>query len=184
MQLYHKRDAGSYDDPQSYRAFWDVDTVWDELGTPYVRKVERGPLFSKSGSPRRDWDPFERVPIFVATLDATFQGYDGEPLSTEDVFSGKVVLTIRRWMDSITRRSFAAAKEKGREVRRRADDISEAITDTIWHEANKHDADYTPIAKKHQAQDAGVQRMHKQLDRQGELEDVFLPPTPPGGVPT
>ena len=169
VQLYHKQDTGSVDDPTTFRLLWDVDPVVDEHGETTIVRKERGPIFNKNGGTRRDWDSLSRVPVFVATLDESY-GMD-----TSDVLSGRFLESVRLWMTPIERRMRESAREKGRQLAGAIDDVAHEATGDLLKEAQKSDAASVVMADKHARDD--IVNLEKRVEAQGKVEDSFeLPP--------
>lgn len=168
IQLYHNRDCGSYDFPTTYREFWDVTPRLDAHGALMNVVSNRGPIFNRWGGGHRDWDPLMRKPIFVTELD---------PWS---VLSGQFIHDIRGWMTSIVDRVVDSARERGRNLKRRTQDISGQMTDHLWHLANKTDSAYNPVAWKHMRDE--VYQLNAQSEQSGAnapIEDYYMPSKPP-----
>jgi hypothetical protein len=147
--------------------------------------ANRGPIFAKDGRVQRDWDPLFRFPIFKYTIDAGFQDFEGKPhKSPEDVFSGKFLLTLRRrFLRPILGRIFTAAEEKGKGVREKVEGIATEMSQELMYNSHKPDAGRTVMARKHQKQDIGVQKLEAQKEGRSErLEKLFMPPAPPPGA--
>ena len=169
VQLYHKQDTGTLEDPSTFRLLWDVDPVVNEHGETTVVKKERGPIFNKNGGGRRDWDSLFRVPVFVAALDESFG------MTTEDVLSGRFLETIRHWMTPIDRRMRESAREKGRNLASAIDDVAHEATGDLLKDAQKSDAASVIMADKHARGD--IENLEKRVEAQGKVEDSFeLPP--------
>ncbi len=142
VQLYHISDCGTYDNPQTYRAFWDVKTVegWD--GTARVTKDYKGPIFSKTGSTLRDWDPLFRFPIHVITLDEHCKlhypwGEFIKPI--DDVYSGKIMHAIDYWLRPQDERIVRSHQEKQDRVVRKCEDMGAAAADRVWWDSQQTD---------------------------------------------
>lgn len=184
VQLYHNRDAGTPDDPNSYREFWDVGVTVDAFGGPGMARMARGPIFARDGSLRRDWDPLMRQPMLIAALDAydlaDEDAEDGQKVTHYDVFSGRVVHTIRQWLLSPYDRFVRSAKAKGRGFKNKVDDMVGEMSKDLWREAQRPDAVSTTLSKKHAKEDPGVKQLQAWKDKGGlALEDTFLPPPLP-----
>lgn len=135
VQLYHIRDVGDIDDPEyCYRELWNVGTRETQPGCYERVKVDRGAIFNRYGSTQLDYDPFTRVPVWVATLNSDYSYPDGEPIKhPEDVFSGKFMLAMEAWLLPIKERLRIARFKHSRDVISRAEDIGAAITDDVWN---------------------------------------------------
>lgn len=187
VQLYHNRDAGTPDYPNTFREFWDVGFIPDMYGAPILGPVSRGPIFSRNGSLRRDWDPLQRSPMLISVLDGykpqdEFVEEDGDAnFSHYDVFSGRVLLTIRQWLLSPYARFVHSAKQKGKEFRSKVQNIAHEASSELWADANKSDTTSVTLAKKHQKDDLGVQQLNAWKDRGGSasIEESFMPPPLP-----
>jgi hypothetical protein len=186
VQLYHVRDSGTPDYPHSYREFYEVGFAPDTWGAPVLQRIHRGPIFSKDGVPgKRDWDPLVRNPMLISVLDAyELQDEDAEPgqlVTHYDVFSGRVVNTIRQWLLSPYERYVKSAKAKGRTMRNTVEDIAAEASSELWKSAQKSDQASVTLSKKHAKEDIGVQQLENWKDKGGTapLEDFYMPPPPP-----
>lgn len=128
------RDVGDIDDPEySYRELFQITTRENQAGNYERVKIDRGHIFNRWGTTHIDYDPFVRIPVWQATLNADYTYPDGEPLkSPEDVFSGKFLIAIESWLLPIKERLRLARWKHARDVIGRAEDIGAAMTDDIW----------------------------------------------------
>ena len=141
VQLYHRRDAGTPDEPKTMRDFWfvepEVDPITREL---YHRTVDRGPIFSKTGRPNHmDWDPLQRVPMTAAMVDP------------EDVFSGKFLHALRtqlRKHAEFKARIREEKLERGRNMNLQRDELRETFADALHYQESRRD-NAINIAKEH-----------------------------------
>jgi len=173
VQLYHIRDVGKADETHTFRQLWDYETVTDSLGRPTLKRVDRGPIFSKDGSTKRDWNSLVRVPVFVCTIDEAYTDpVTGEPLKFEDVWTGRFLVAIRRWLMPIKDRIREAQALHAKETIEKANAVSDEMTDFLLWEANKADQrsdasmarkfyrhGYEEIEKKNEKLDKEFQRM-------------------------
>ena len=83
---------------------------------------KRGPIFG------RDWDRMTDVPVYVIEVD------------TKDVFSGKIVKLVKRWLTPIQERFDEINLERGREYESMANDITGAMAERMVWKANRTDA--------------------------------------------
>ena len=150
VQLYHVRDVGDLDDTFTFREMWDTTVVAGPTGTPERVRVQRGPIFSRDGSTRPDWDPLFRVPVFVMTLDEAYTHPDGEPIVPQDVLSGKILPTIREFLQPVKKRIVEADLDRKRDLKSKARDLGGQIGEELWYKAKRHDnAARRDIAYKH-----------------------------------
>ena len=178
VQLYHWSDCGDLEDPLTFREFWDLTTAQNDAGGFYRKRQDRGPIFAADGSTKRDWASGDRYPVFVATLDKNYQGFDGWPMGLDDVFSGRFILTVRQWLTPIEDRIATARKQKGYAFAAAAEQISGEMTDELMFEANKTSETGVRMAKKHIKEQDGSLREY--LDKKkGRLKDRFFMPPPP-----
>ena len=97
VQLYHVSDCGDIDEPITYREYWDVTNRVGEDGTVRRVRIDRGPIFARNGSTRRDWDSLFRFPIFCADLSAGYEFPWGEEIHPiKDVMNGRILLALDR----------------------------------------------------------------------------------------
>ena len=169
VQLYHISDVQDVNDPGTFRLIWDLDPVQTETGETRLERVDRGPIFAKDGSTRRDWDSAFRIPVFVATLDEEY-GF-----GLDDVVSGRFLDTVRHWLRPIEQRLRESADVRGRELESRTDDVAGEIADATWHEAKKHTSSGLIMANKHCRDDMAAFEAQKERAH-GQLRDHFQPP--------
>ena len=168
-QLYHISDVQEFEDPTTFRLPWTADPVEGLDGKTRTKRVNRGPIFSRDGGTRADWDTAFRVPIFVATMDSSYG------ITTEDVLSGRFLSDVRRWMVPIERRVQESAIEAGRSLESKADDIAGQMSDHLAYQANKPDATTVIMANKHAKND--ISKLEKKVETShGELADYYSPP--------
>lgn len=169
VQLYHVSDIRDVDDPSTFRLTWDLDPVQTDDGKTQLRRVDRGPVFAKDGTTRRDWDSAFRVPIFVATLDEEY-GF-----SLDDVVSGRFLEQVKQWLRPIEARLREAAEVRGKALETRADDVAGEIADATWFEAKKHTSSGKIMANKHCRDDMKAFEAKKERAH-GKLKNYFQPP--------
>jgi hypothetical protein len=155
IQLYHRRDAGTPDDPKTYLLHWE------EAGEG------RGPIFNRHGGTSPDWDILSRFPIYVANLSEF-------GITREQVFSGEFLNTIKYWLRPSRVRIEENAREMGKELKHKAAEIAGEQTDYLWSEANRADADRIIMPYS----DSREQMAHWDAQREfgQKLEDYYLPP--------
>ena len=157
IQLYHIKDAGTQDNPNTYLLHWA------EQG------VSRGPVFSRNGSTFRDWDPLFRVPIYVANLQE-------HGITKEQVFSGEFINTIKFWLRPFRARCEENVNELNRDMKNRIDDIAREKTDYLWSLANRSDADRIIMPY----EDARIQMKEWEKDRERTQQSLNRYYAPPG----
>lgn len=177
IQLYHVQDVGDLDDPFTFREFWHVTTAVDPFGVAERKRIDRGPLFSRNGSVKRDYDVHVRVPVFTMTLDAAYQYADGTPINTGDVFSGKFIAAIRHRLSPIVQRIRAKGKETARNAERRTEDLGREIGGYLWHTANKTGQTRDTSITIDQAS-AAMAKEERRWARSKSFEDIYVPPEP------
>lgn len=165
-QLYHISNCGDLDEPTTFREFWNVETVL-ENGVYVRRRVDRGPLFSRYGDTRLDYDPAFRFPIFVAALD----GSNGMP-NTQDVFSGKFLEYVRHWLSPLQGRKSKANKKRYKDFKHRMDDLEAEIGRRGRFEWNKVGETSPTMAWKHAKPE--VEKMYRKRERlDAEFKEMF-----------
>jgi hypothetical protein len=148
IQLYHRLDFGTFDDPITFRHNWYTQVYMDDMGYLDHRRVDRGPIFAADGGLIRDWND-DYIPIMVGSVHKGYQEWTGKrDLETRDVFTGRFILTIRSWRESVRDRMLDSAREKGKEVNRHLDDMGREHGKRMWHDALKHTSSGPIIAKK------------------------------------
>jgi len=116
VQLYHIKDAGTPDEPNTFYMHWPRGA---------------GPIYNRNGGSTRDWDPLFRMPILVARL-----GDFG--ISKEEVLSGAVISQLESWIDwEKNKRVVEHRRKMGRDMVSKFDDLAGEMTDYLWHEGNK-----------------------------------------------
>jgi hypothetical protein len=130
VQLYPKWMVGDLSEPLIYSELWDVTPRLNEAGALEMVKSERGPVFSKNGECRRDWDPLFEVPVYIIN-------FAGLGISNQQVCDGAWLSKLPQWMTSAKKRYLAAVDKQYKEHKAELADMSEAATDFLWREANK-----------------------------------------------
>jgi hypothetical protein len=169
IQLYHIQDAGRVGEEVTFRQFWDVDHVINETGDMDTRRIDRGPIFSRTGRVVRDWNTSLRVPIFVATIDDRFVDPVTElKLSTWDVYSGRFLDTMRYWLMPIKDRIKAQVELRNKEIAVAADEVGRDMADFLWWEANKASSrsDTSQARKFHKEERKKFEARQQELDEQ------------------
>jgi len=115
VQLYHISNAGTQDNPNTYRQPWEEAF---------------GPIFNKQGGTTRDWDPLFWTPMYVTRLEDV-------GVTHSEVFNGQILDFIRDWMIPVGRRAKEDRRRRAKELHDRTEDIIDAMTDRLWYEANK-----------------------------------------------
>jgi hypothetical protein len=172
VQLYHVSDVAEstdFDETSTFRLPWVADPVEGGDGVTRMKRVNRGPIFSRDGSTRADWDSAFRVPIFVATLNEEYG------MATEDVLSGRFLAEVRRWMIPIERRIKESAIERGVNLDSKANEVAGQMTDYLAYEANKPDATTVIQANKHCKEDM-VKAENRLARSDTQLKDYYMPP--------
>lgn len=147
VQLYHIRDCGTYEEPKSYRQFWEVDLLQDEVGGFHVvPAIGRGEVFNKHGEPKRDWDPLFRKPVMVCSF------------TKDEVTSGAFLHNVREMCVSIKKRLYAQRSSAHRGAVNKMEAISSQIADEQWSMAQKSDQE-SPIVPMEWAK-KDVERMY------------------------
>jgi hypothetical protein len=155
IQLYHVKDAGTPDNPNTYLLHWA------EAGEG------RGPIFNRKGGTRPDWPEDLRRPIYVARL--------GEYGITKDmVMSGEFLEIVKYWLRPSRVRLEENARAMGKELKSKAADIAGEQTDYLWYEANKSDADRIIMTREDGKEAMAVWAAQKKFS--SKLEDYYLPP--------
>lgn len=176
VQLYNVRDAGTPDEPVSFREFWHVMPLLTENGELINRRIDRGPIYNRFGGSTPDWDPLFRVPMFIMTLDQQFVYPDGKPIRIEDVYSGKFILAVKHFLGPITKRIIEGRRARGRELDKRASDLGAEMGAYLWHEANKtgQTGNHTILREERVA---AMKAMHEPKWRRNKsFEEEFAPP--------
>ena len=176
VQLYHVRDAGSPDEPTSFREFWNTTMGFDEATYEFApKRINRGPIFNRFGGTSLDYDPLVRVPIFAMTLDGEYTYPDGSPIQTQDVFSKKFLVAIAHNLSDVKKRVKDQRASFGRDVDRRGDDIGREMTDFLWREANRADSTRDTSITREDASAAMAKAQNRWVHRQS-FSDCFEAP--------
>jgi len=184
VQLYHISDCGDIDEPFTYREYWHVTTKQDEVGGYSRARVYRGPIFSKKGVPEQmDWDPLTRVPIFVCTFGGGYTDpFDGHNLGHEDVFSGRILPIVRRWLRPIYDRVMDSAREAGRRLDNYIDALGSEMASRVWWEASQTGQTSPVVAKKFMTR-GEFKTLHRYYNDELSLKNARMPPQMSGYVP-
>lgn len=180
VQLYHRDDVGSLDDPHTFREFWEVKGQFD-AGTGELLNVRayRGPVFNKHGGTSKDYDPLTRVPIFVCTLDGGYSYPDGEFLTTEDVCTGKFMFAVEAWGTSIKERARKSRIAKAKEVKSEMGNMTHMFMDDLKHSLKSDPSASSPIiARKHaykhnEMQQVRAEQIRQDLNKSFGVDDEF-----------
>lgn len=149
VQLFHRRDCGTPDLPLTFREFWEVGPVMDDSGEVSLGRVTRGPIFSKKGTHTPDWDPKVRSPILIVALNEEFAYPWGEPLKTEDVYSGKFLLAVDAWLHPFFQRVRTARERAAREWLGKTKDEGREYGNSLWRHAMQADQETVIAPWKH-----------------------------------
>lgn len=143
VQLYHKSDVGPMGDPITSRETWDVTTIEGPFGETERVRCARGPIYSKTGSSRRDWDPLVRVPMFICTLNDAY----GIDQKNDDGIWSQTIEKIHRWVRPVYDRIREHEVEKGRRMNYEAEELGREMTDSLWRDANNNDTGRVMMTK-------------------------------------
>lgn len=168
---------GDIDDPLTFREFWNVTTRVDEFGNAERVRANRGPIFSRHGSTKPDWDPHTRIPVFVMTLDDSYRYPDGSVLQPDDVFSGKFIVAIRHGLKPIVKRVQDSGRSFARDLDNHAESLGREMGDFLWYEANKTGQTRDTSVTRDQAS-AAMKTMEKRDRWRKGFEDLYVPPSP------
>mgnify|MGYP001568727457 FL=1 len=127
---------------------------------------QRGPIFSKRGSIAPDWDPLARAPMYEIDL------------AVDDVYSGRIVRLLRRWMGDPFTRIYRSALEAGRDREARTQAASIERGEHLYRRGQSSGAGAPVVAKKFIRPTMNQARYHA-----GELDFThsMIPPAPSGG---
>lgn len=126
----------------------------------------RGPVFSRSGRPRPDWDEIGRVPMYLI---------DVEP---KDVFSGRICRMARQWMRPFAATYMERARQAGRDIESHIDDMGYDAGLRLYREGQRDGAGAPIVAKKF------IERTPNQLNAESgrfDQSNRFLPERIPKG---
>jgi hypothetical protein len=148
VQLYSWYDVGYMDDLKTYREFWDRTLVPNDNGVVQFTPAFRGPLFDRHGGTRVDYDPFDKIPIFVCTIDEQYHHKDGRAMSTQDVFNGSFLDTIKYWLVPYPRRLREQYREAGKRLANEVHGLGEEAGKFLYRESQRTGHTNNRIAKK------------------------------------
>lgn len=177
IQLYHVRDVGNLDDTENtFREVWHVTTRQDDMGDSYRTRIDRGPIFNRWGGTSLDYDPLQRVPIFVATLDQDYCYGDGTPIHERDVYSGKFLEAVKRWITPIKDRLREDRARRYGEFKDQSDGVVDnMVEELMWMQNNvDNTSDHTVTIQEQVEAEAEVER--NQYRRNEALRKSFLLP--------
>lgn len=126
----------------------------------------RGPVFSKTGRPQADWDQIGQVPMYLI---------DVKP---EDVFSGRICRMAKQWMRPLAARYVESAKQAGRDLDSRIDDMGHEAGLRLYREGQRDGAGAPIVARKF------IEPTHNQKNvRNGRFDQKnrYLPDKMPEG---
>lgn len=126
----------------------------------------RGPVFSKNGRPRPDWDEVVKTPMHLAEL------------SPEDVFSGRVLKLVKRWTRPLAARTHESAKAESRRIEGQLEETGHKMGLDLYRKGQSGGYGAPVVAKKFVEPTINQKRM-----RNGEFDksNSLMPPPPPGG---
>lgn len=160
VQLYHISDCGKYDEPTTFREFWDVTLAPTAYGEPEVVRANRGPIFNRDGGYSRDWNPDLRRAIFVTTVDF------------DKVQSGAFLVDVEHWLTDIKERIRKQRLEKGKNMLAHIDGMTEEMTDRLWRDAQSSTATRTEVPYEFRKKE--IEQMHRKRDlKRKYLENAF-----------
>jgi len=96
----------------------------------------RGPVFSKTGRPRADWDALGQIPMYLIDVDV------------EDVFSGRICRMAKQWMRPFAARYVESATQAGRDIESNIEEMGHDAGLRLYHEGQKNGAGAPIVAKK------------------------------------
>jgi len=141
VQLYRSRDIGSLEAPRTMRTLWDVELYKDEDGGYRTRKIDRGPIFSARGEPRRDFDPLSFIPVWICDLSEEYG------ITKKSLYSGGFIPIIKSWMGSIRKTVQKRKEDNFRKHQERHTEEKERVLDRHFHR-KKRDDTRSVLAKK------------------------------------
>lgn len=168
VQLYHIQDCGTYENPVTFREFWEVTPRLNEAGGLTCVPATRGPIFNRWGGGSRDWDPLFRKPIFAYMLE-----------ENDDILSGKMLLDLKHFMTDIVERVRESARQKGREICLKSEDLGREAGNFLWSEANKTGATSPLLDSASALKDLTPNyKNYREGKMKEELENIYTPPEP------
>ena len=126
----------------------------------------RGPVFSRTGRPRADWDEIGRVPMYLI---------DVEP---RDVFSGRICRMARQWMRPFAPQYLEGARQAGRDIESQIDDMGHDAGLRLYGEGQRDGTGAPIVARKF------IERTPNQLNTEsGRFDQTnrFVPDRIPEG---
>lgn len=166
VSLARRQDIGDVENPAIPNELWEVTMRPDKFGRPSTVHIDRGPIFTRSGRPGRDWDPITHIPVFVASL-------EDYGISGWGVNAGAVLPLVRKWQRSLRKRVMESAEAKGRDLVRAKDDLAREAHRKLMYEANKPSATRQEIAWKHAKKD--VEEFYRRKEANEGLENYYNP---------
>ena len=130
VRLYRAQDVGPLQAPYLIQELWDVTNAADRHGKLDRRGIVRGPIFSRTGRPTRDWDEHAWVPVYVAN-------FNDFGVSNDTIARGGFLPLMRRWMRPIKDRVLESATAAEKDLAHKTREIALDGRDYLWHLANK-----------------------------------------------
>lgn len=175
VQLFHVRDVGPISDPYIFDELWDTGFAQDPETKQWdIRRIDRGPIFSREGLPRRDWDPLYYVPVVMFVANGQYESF-GRKLTNESFFDGHFIASVLDWREKPrNQRARDSRIQAGKDLAREVDAMTSDMADELHRASLKADATRVPVAKKHFKDDPYFERLEE--GRKINLEDFYKLP--------
>lgn len=176
VELVPSCKVGSLEEPNIPQEIWHVTTRSNRFGQATRARIDRGPIFAKTGSTTPDWDVQKLVPVYVGRFKdyeipwvRVAKGEQFPKFTNEMVYHGACIPMIRRWESSRKARVEQDRLKRAKELQQEMDDISRDGTERLWSKANETGATtYSTVTREERS------AAHEDiLNRKADFEGYF-----------
>lgn len=137
-----------------FGTMWDIQDELDDHGNVRTVGKSYGPVFSKDGIEKADWDRLSTDVLMQAVIE-----------NVRDVFNGAVVKQIQYQSRNEQKRAQAKVEhEKGKMLRDAAHGYAEDTANKARYYLNRHDGLTTNMSKKHMKEDDAANPVKTETD--------------------
>lgn len=163
VQLWHRDHYGSYAKPNTPNELWNVRPKIMPLGKVELVRAERGPVFSKDGSIKPDWNPFAYELVYRANL-------RDFGISTEEVLSGAMLRKIERFYRPMKERMEEDRRQHISAVRDTAERVGREAGMRLYQGLQQHDIRLPVMTREDVVRDV---RQHEEARQRRNAERLF-----------